>query len=130
MQPIERPILTDFCRSLTHIDQASIDTAAFWPSIANELSEFSKQYNGGAWGSWGAYDRRQIERECTRHSIENPLAGIPHLNLKATFAKTRKIKQVGMATALKITGLNLIGDHHRALSDARNIVQLLPWSIK
>lgn len=129
VQPIEQPLLTDFCRSLTHIEQANIDTAPHWPSVATELGEFSHRYTGDIWGSWGAYDRRQIERECVRHSIENPLARLSHTNLKANFAKTRKIKQVGMATALKIAGLTLTGDHHRALADAQNIAQLLPWSI-
>ena len=46
-----------------------------------------------------------------------------------TFAKRRKIKQVGMATALQIVGLELEGEHHRALADARNIARLLPWAL-
>ncbi len=111
------------------LDQASIDTALYWPSVAAELVKFSSRYTEGSWGSWGAYDCRQIERECVQHSIENPLALLSHTNLKVTFAKTRKIKQVGMATALKIAGLTLTGDHHRGLADAQNIAQLLPWSI-
>lgn len=128
VQPMERPQLTSFCRSLTHIEQASIDTAPYWPTVAAELAEFSRRYSGQCWGSWGAYDRRQIERECARHGIADPLAGLPHVNLKATFAKARKIKQVGMITALQIAGLKLGGDHHRALADAQNIARLLPWS--
>jgi len=128
VQPMERPQLTSFCRSLTHIEQASIDTAPHWPTVAAELAEFARRYSGQCWGSWGAYDRRQIERECARQGIADPLAGLPHVNLKATFAKARKIKQVGMATALQIAGLELDGDHHRALADARNIARLLPWS--
>lgn len=51
------------------------------------------------------------------------------MQVKATFAKARKIKQVGMATALQIVGLELEGEHHRALSDARNIARLLPWAL-
>ncbi len=128
VQPIERPQLTFFCRSLTHIEQASIDSAPHWPTVAAELAEFAGRHSGQYYGSWGAYDRRQIERECARHSIADPLAGLPHVNLKATFAKARKIKQVGMVTALQIAGLKLDGEHHRALADARNIARLLPWS--
>ncbi len=128
VQPQERPQLTSFCQSLTHIEQTSIDTATHWPKVATELAEFSRRYSGEYWGSWGAYDRRQIERECVRHGIENPLVGLSHINLKATFAKARKIKQVGMATALNIVELKLEGDHHRALMDAQNIARLLPWS--
>lgn len=48
------------------------------------------------------------------------------VNLKADFAKGRKIKQVGMTTAMRIAGLEPKGAHHRALSDAQNIARLLP----
>ncbi|MBV8035548.1 3'-5' exonuclease [Roseateles sp.] len=126
VRPTRRPQLTEFCRSLTHIGQASIDAASTWPMAAAELAAFAQLHHGQFWGSWGAYDRRQIEREGAWHGVANPLAGLLHRNLKAEFAKARKIKQVGMATALQIVEMTLRGDHHRALSDALNIVRLLP----
>lgn len=129
VRPTERAILTPFCMGLTHIEQANIDTAPCWPTVAAELAEFARLHTGQCWGSWGAYDHRQIERESARHGLADPLAGLPHVNLKATFAKARKIKQVGMITALQIAGLQLEGDHHRALWDARNIARLLPFAL-
>jgi hypothetical protein len=89
--------------------------------VAAELAAFAKLLAEWCWGSWGAYDRRQIERECARQSVAVPLAGLAHRNLKAEFAKTRKIKQVGMAAALQVAEMSLCGEHHRALSDALNI---------
>lgn len=127
VKPLERPKLTFFCQSITHIEQDSIDAAPYWAAVAGELSVFSRRYTGECWGSWGAYGRRQIERECARHGIENPLVGLPYVNLKGSFAKARNIKQVGMTTALQIVGLKLEGTHHRALADAQNIARLLPW---
>ena len=129
VRPTERPTLTPFCIELTHIQQAQIDTAPSWPAVAAELAEFARLHAGQCWGSWGKYDARQIERESARHGLADPLAGLPHHNLKATFAKRRKIKQVGMATALQIVGLELEGEHHRALADARNIARMLPWAL-
>lgn len=128
VRPIERPQLTRFCMELTHIQQAHIDMAPSWSSVAAELARFVQehQWSGSFWGSWGAYDRRQVERECARHGITDPLARLHHQNLKASFAKARKIKQVGMSRALQIAGLELDGEHHRALSDALNIAKLLP----
>lgn len=128
IRPIERPHLTPFCVALTHIEQASIDTAPSWPAVAAELAAFACRRPGPCWGSWGAYDRHQIERESARHALPDPLASLTHLNLKAAFAKRRKIKQVGMATALQIAGLALEGTHHRALSDAKNIARLLRYA--
>lgn len=126
VRPINNPTLTPFCRSLTHIEQASTDVAPGWSVVAADLAEFAHLHSGQYWGSWGAYDRRQFERECVRYGIANPLTGLPHVNLKASFSKARKIKQTGMATSLRIAGLELEGDHHRALSDALNIAKLLP----
>lgn len=128
VRPIERPQLTRFCMELTHIQQAHIDMAPSWPTVAAELARFAQlhQRSGSFWGSWGAYDRRQVDRECSRHGIADPLARLPHQNFKASFAKARKIKQVGMSRALHIAGLELVGEHHRALSDALNIAKLLP----
>jgi inhibitor of KinA sporulation pathway (predicted exonuclease) len=129
VRPIERPQLTAFCkRLLPHIDQAAIDAAPTWPAIAARLAEFAQRHQqpGSWWGSWGAFDHNQIERESARHGIADPLA-LPHQNLKKAFAKARKIKQVGMATALQIAGLTPEGDHHRALDDALNIARLLPF---
>lgn len=128
VRPIERPQLTDFCkRLLPHIDRATIDAAPSWAAVAPQLTAFVRRHQqpGSWWGSWGAFDRNQIEREGTRHGIADPLAGLPHQNLKKNFAKARKIKQVGMAAALRIVGLTPEGNHHRALDDALNIARLL-----
>jgi inhibitor of KinA sporulation pathway (predicted exonuclease) len=126
-----RPQLTDFCkRLLPHIDQATIDAAPSWPTVASSLAEFAQRHQqpGNWWGSWGTFDRNQVARESARHCIADPLAGLEHVNLKQAFAKARGgIKQVGMATALKIVGLRLTGDQHKALDDALNVARLLPF---
>lgn len=115
MRPAVRQQLTAFCRSLTHIERTVIDTASPWPVVAAGWRSSSRLHHrpGSFWGNWGNYDRKQIERECARHDIANPLAELEHRNLKATFAKRRKIKQVGMATALQIAGLPLEGGFFR-----------------
>ena len=127
VRPTVNPALTAFCRTLTHIEQTWVDAAATWQTVSAELARFADRHAAAHWGSWGAYDCRQIERECARHGLPNPLGGLSHQNLKAQFAKKRRIKQVGMARALQILGLPLVGEHHRALSDACNIASLLSF---
>ncbi|MDE1715875.1 3'-5' exonuclease [Chromobacterium amazonense] len=127
VRPVDRPYLTDFCSSLTQIEQADVDHAPCWLAVAKSLSEFATRQVGQCWGSWGKYDARQIERECARHDVGDPLGRLQHVNLKASFAKRRRIKQVGMAKALQIVGLPLDGTHHRGLDDALNVARLLPY---
>lgn len=126
VRPVVRPQLTAFCMELTTIGQAQIDGAGTWPAIVGDLDDFAHAHEGCCWGSWGAFDLRQVERESMRHGINSPLSHLQHENLKARFAKLRRIKQVGMKTALKLAGMSIEGAHHRALADALNISRLLP----
>lgn len=129
VRPLLRPTLTPFCASLTGIRQTDVDAARLFAEVAIDLSEFACLYASSEryWMSWGAYDRKQIEHDCLRHGIPNPLL-MAHYNAKQLFAKAQKIgKQVGMAKALDLAGVPLLGVHHRALNDARNIARLLPW---
>lgn len=131
VRPVLHPLLTPFCRQLTDITQADVDGAPLFPEVAARLASFAQlhQGEGATWGSWGQYDAKQLARDCARHGIANPLASFAHINLKRQFAKTRKIKEVGMARALQMVGLPLDGSHHRGLDDARNIAKLLPYSL-
>lgn len=131
VRPLERPVLTPFCRQLIGITQAEVDTADLFPVAAEQLARFVLAYKtaGAAWLSWGNYDRQQLARECTRHQLVDPVA-LTHINGKKLFAKQRRIgKQVGMAKALELVGLTLTGTHHRGLDDAMNIARLLPFFI-
>jgi inhibitor of KinA sporulation pathway (predicted exonuclease) len=127
VRPLERPQLTPFCTSLTGITQTAVDAAPLFPAAAHQLALFALKYGDASshWGSWGVSDRKQIDQECVRHGLGNPLGDLVHRNLKAEFARRRKIKQVGMAMALQIVGLVREGAQHRALDDALNIARLL-----
>jgi inhibitor of KinA sporulation pathway (predicted exonuclease) len=131
VRPVEHPVLTDFCRKLTGILQVDVDAghplATALHGLAIWLTPTLPRL--AAWGSWGDFDRKQLDRECSRKRIENPLGEIPHANLKAGFAKRRGGRQVGMSKALEIAGLELVGKHHRGLDDAVNIARLIPHAL-
>lgn len=129
VRPNLRPHLTPFCAALTGINQGDIDRAEGFPRASARLQEFSRRFAlpDAVWGSWGAYDRKQIERESARYRLPMPIA-LPHQNLKRLFAKRRRTgKEVGMTMALQLVGCQSAGNHHRALDDARNIARLVPW---
>ena len=50
--------------------------------------------------------------------------GAVRLNLKRQFARTKRTRPCGMREALRHLGLPLVGTHHRAIDDARNIVSI------
>lgn len=129
VKPVRRPSLTPFCRELTHIGQADVDTAAVltqvWRSFEQWLAPHRGQLQG--WVSWGDYDRLQLLQDWQRHNLESVLARVPHINLKQRFAKSRQLpRPLGLTSALQLAGLQFSGQQHRALEDARNTARLLP----
>jgi len=131
VRPVVNPVLTPFCSNLTGIHQADIDSAQAFPAVAEALRAFVARHRqpGATWASWGAWDRKQLERDSARHDITPPI-DLPHVNAKRLFARARRIgKEVGMAKACELVGLQLGGAHHRALDDALNVAKLLPWAL-
>jgi inhibitor of KinA sporulation pathway (predicted exonuclease) len=129
VKPVRNQQLTPFCINLTGITQNNIEQAPDFVDATKLLREFVEKYRApeSFWGSWGAYDRKQIDRDCLLHGIESPI-NLPHQNLKKIFAKTQKIgKEIGMKKACELRNIEMTGNHHRALDDAINITYLLPW---
>ncbi|KTT12610.1 MULTISPECIES: exonuclease domain-containing protein [Pseudomonas] len=132
VRPRRRPQLTPFCRELTHISQANVDSAApfteVWPSFERWLAHHHAQLQ--AWVSWGDYDRVQLLQEWRQHGLDSALRALPHINLKQRFAKARHLQRpTGLNSALHMAGMHFCGQQHRALEDARNTARLLPLSL-
>ncbi|WP_017939303.1 exonuclease domain-containing protein [Zestomonas thermotolerans] len=129
VRPLRRPHLTAFCRELTHISQANIDSAQPFPTVWAQCERWLGPHRErlAGWASWGDYDRQQLLQEWHQHSLDSLLAGLPHHNLKQRFARARQLpRPVGLNMALQLAGLSFQGQQHRALEDARNTARLLP----
>lgn len=129
VRPARRPLLTHFCRELTHISQQDIDSAepleSVWPQFERWLSHHQARVIG--WASWGDYDQRQLQQEWKNHHIASALGTLPYVNLKDRFAQARQLQRpVGLNNALQLAGMHFSGQQHRALVDARNTARLLP----
>lgn len=129
VRPLRRPLLTTFCRQLTHISQGEIDAARplnqVWPAFERWLEPHHARLRG--WLSWGDYDRQQLQLEWRQQQLASHLGGLPHTDLKRHFARVRQLKRpVGLHAALALAGMSFQGQQHRALEDARNTARLLP----
>lgn len=127
IKPIRHPVLTEFCRSLTSIQQFQVDRAPGYGEAIASLQAWLSAYPNGVFGSWGEYDRNQFKQDSKFHHLPFPIA-YPHINLKQLFSDAQGLpKRYGMAGALQLAKLELAGTHHRGIDDARNIAQLLPF---
>lgn len=130
VKPLEDPQLSDFCRRLTGIQQADVDAAQALPAVGEALARFGEAHAQlqPTWLSWGDYDRKQWLLDVARHGMAHPLDAWAHVNLKQAVAKAQGWRPMGMAEALARLGLPLKGSHHRAIDDARNMAQMLPFA--
>jgi 3'-5' exoribonuclease 1 len=130
VQPVESPVLSEFCRQLTSIQQADVDAAESCPRVLSRLLQW---IGPGPYGlcSWGACDLGQLRVDCGRHGIALPTPFERHINLKQQYSLWRGVKPTGMKGALRREGIALEGTHHRGADDAQNIAKLamriLPW---
>jgi inhibitor of KinA sporulation pathway (predicted exonuclease) len=123
VKPVAEPVLSEFCRRLTGIQQSDVDAAPLFPTVMEAFLDWIGE-EPVALCSWGGYDIRQLQVDCRRHGISFPAALNSHINLKIEFASRQVTKPCGMKQALKILGIPLEGEHHRAIDDARNIAKI------
>lgn len=118
-----------FCTELTTITPSLLDSAMSFPEALKYLKK-NYDLNDTPWGSYGDYDRVQLERNSQLYKVKNPF-GRTHLNIKNLFALKQQLeKEVGMAQALEILGIVLEGTHHRGLDDALNIAKIYKHIMK
>jgi inhibitor of KinA sporulation pathway (predicted exonuclease) len=123
-------VLSDFCTQLTSITQSQVDTGLPFEEVSELIAAWIEPHRERlGWGSWGNYDRHQLEKDGRRLGIPSPLADLHHANLKDVFSKRHQTgkPRPGMRRALELCGLSLEGAHHRGIDDARNIARMLPF---
>jgi inhibitor of KinA sporulation pathway (predicted exonuclease) len=123
VRPVAEPQLSPFCVQLTGIQQADVDSADPFSMVFDEFVAWIGEAEFMLC-SWGAYDLNQLRIDCLRHGRKLPDSFERHLNLKKTFSHLKGTKPLGMQAALRVLGLPLVGQHHRAIDDVRNIAQI------
>lgn len=140
IQPVENPVLSDFCVQLTSITNDLLvnssldDPAAPYETIRADAfgqamqiaREWLAPFGQYVWCSWGNYDLRQMEAEAARKGTELALPASLHFNAKMIYAKTRSgVKRRGLGAAVKRQNLSFSGTQHRGVDDARNVARVI-----
>lgn len=116
--------VSEFCTELTTLTQEDVDSGiSFKEACGILVNEYnSKRY---VWASYGGYDKKQFSIQCRRERIKYPFSST-HLNVKLLFPLRYSLtRDVGMVKALELSGMPLVGTHHRGIDDARNIANML-----
>lgn len=125
----ERSSISPFCTELTTITQDMVDRGVSFHDACRTLAkDFGTKDR--PWASYGDYDRNQFNKVCTALGVRYPF-GSRHINIKtlACFAAGLR-EEVGMGDLLNRMGIPLLGTHHRAEDDAKNIATILASVLK
>ncbi|WP_448118827.1 exonuclease domain-containing protein [Pseudomonas serbica] len=125
VRPQINPVLTDFCKQLTSIQQADVDGAGTYVEVGQELAAFIARYPNAAWASWGDYDARQLERDAGFAACPSLLEGLPHFNARKWHAGLYDNRTKGLMQTVESLGLEWQGTYHRGIDDARNVASIV-----
>lgn len=125
VRPQINPLLTDFCRTLTSIQQADVDSAGTYAEVVQELGALIAQYPNAAWASWGDYDARQLERDAGFAACPSLLEALPHFNARKWHAGLYDNRPKSLKQTVEAMGLVWHGTYHRGIDDARNVASIV-----
>jgi inhibitor of KinA sporulation pathway (predicted exonuclease) len=117
IKPTLNPILSDFCKELTHITQETVDNA----KNGKEVIERFRSWVGGGWlCSWGWYDKRQLKMDCKLHGIDADWLK-NHISVKHQYMEMKGLEKCGLGKAMELEGIKFSGTPHNGFDDAYNI---------
>jgi len=133
VRPVHHPVLTDFCKNLTSINQADVDRADPFVEVLQEHETWLQQ-NGlneknsiiVTCGDWDLKIMYPAQCAAAEPPVEvfNPIY-TRWLNIKHPFCTVlERPRAKGMASMLRSLDLPLMGHHHRGIDDCRNIAEL------
>ncbi len=122
-----RPVHSEVSTLCTNLTGIRPEDAARGVSLARACAQLEREFSTRTrtWASFGDYDRRLFERQCSRDSVENPF-GPTHINVKNLAAVMLGLdEELSFPKTMRAAGLVQRGLAHRADVDAWNTSLLL-----
>ena len=129
VRPRVNPRLSAYCVDLLHIPQAEIDAADELPAVVSMLAAWLTTIGAKDVSTcgWGPNDRRRLATDAATRAVADPLAGLPHIDMKEVMtALYRHPHPIDRDELRRMQRLPLNPDRHRALADALDLMHFLP----
>ncbi|KAI9307347.1 ribonuclease H-like domain-containing protein [Cunninghamella echinulata] len=133
VKPSKNPILSDFCKELTGIDQATIDKSPDFIEVLDSFQEFMAKYSlfqekSAVFVTDGPFDIRDFITKQCRHSRLKKRPSYfckPWINIRKLYQDFYKYKKSkNIASMLADLNMTFEGHAHSGLDDARNLVYI------
>ncbi len=125
VRPIQHPSLSPYCRKLTGIGQEDVDGAREFKTVCVQFLDWIEDYEEDyRLCSWGDKDHVLLVNDCLRARLDTDWLR-PYSDLKALYHSHKSLqRKIGLKKCLMREGIEFEGNHHRALDDAQNLVEL------
>jgi inhibitor of KinA sporulation pathway (predicted exonuclease) len=140
VRPVKLPVLSQFIRDLTGIEQKTVDAAKPFSEVLKDFVDFCQERGLFAEKSCvfvtcGGWDlRTMMPRQCMLSGVEIPEMFTSWINLKLAFARgvyvPKRGKPLGMAGMLHAAGMEIEGRHHSGIDDVKNICRVLTYMLR
>jgi 3'-5' exoribonuclease 1 len=125
IRPSQHPVLSEFCKRLTSIQQSDVDAAIDFHEALLKFENWAGE--NPLFMSWGDYDRNQITRECDRKHYKGKMRELVqnHLNIKWKISQhENRNKKMSVSAIMQRLNMQFEGTPHRGIDDAHNIARI------
>lgn len=131
-KPFVNPSLSQFCKTLTNINQSTIDTAKSFPDVLTEVEHWLNKHHMFAKSFAVVCDcnadmAKFMRIQCDISNLEFPLWCTQWINIMKTFRQFYTVSsevKLNMQKMLSGLGLEFKGRQHSGLNDAENILRI------
>jgi len=130
--------LSEFCTTLTGIQQETVDDAQLFPEVLNNFNDWLESHGLGLQHTFalvtdGPFDvGRFLRLSCLQHQLDIPDWAKKWVNLRKGFANfyrwnssASQQKLPGLPTMLSRLDMEFVGSPHCGLDDAKNIARVV-----
>ncbi|KAK7110273.1 3'-5' exoribonuclease 1-like [Littorina saxatilis] len=130
-RPTLNPVLSEFCKTLTGVNQSEVDNASEFPAVLNQFEEWMQARGLGCKHSFavvtdGPWDiQRFMSKQCEISKLPFPRWARRWINLRKAFCNFYDCKRLNLQHMLTNLGLQFEGRPHCGLDDSKNIARIV-----
>ena len=124
VKPVIHPYLSPYCKELTGISQSEVDDAKTFEEVFPDFYDWMAEDGKFLLCSWGSKDMEFFEHDCSYHDLGTAWTEY-YIDLKSQYRDIKSLpEKIGLKQAIRKEGFEFTGDHHRAMTDAKNLSKI------
>lgn len=130
-KPTLNPVLSDFCKQLTGVNQSEVDNASEFAVVLDHFEEWMEAWSLGSThtfavltdGPWDIF--RFLSKQCELSSVPFPRWARKWVNMRKAYCNFYDCKRCNLEQMLQNLGLQFEGRPHCGLDDSKNIARIV-----